>query len=349
MRTAKDLGPNGSTRRPDAEGAEMKLATYFDGKPRIGVADGLDLWDLREVYSRYLFEIERAPACREVAKTLVPSDMALFIRLNHRRLDEFEEALNFVKERRESMGAGAVRPLHGTRLLPPVPAPNKVICCGSSYGEYLEELKIERSKWPQDVKISFLKSPTSLIGHGETILFPPDAHETDYENELAIIVGRTCSDVSERDAAKFIFGYSILNDACVRDIPKWTGGLDSPRGKAGDTFAPCGPWIVPAQYLKGSANDLGLRTTVDGEVRQDSRTSNLLWPVERIVAFISRYMRLLPGDVIATGSTKGNAHTTGKFLKKGQIIRCEIEGIGTLENVAGWKTWKSELKPLSKP
>ena len=329
----------------------MKLASYFNGEARVGIVEAAKVWDLREVYATYLFETERTPRCRELAALQVPDDMALFIRLNHRRLDEFADAMRFVQARPELLARTphAVRSLADTRLLPPVPTPSKVICCGSSYGEYLAEMGLERSRWPQDVKISFLKAPTALIGHGETIRFPPDAKETDYENELTIVIGRTCSDVSESEASKYIFGYTILNDACVRDIPKWTGGLDSPRGKAGDTFAPCGPWIVPSEYLGKHPNDLRLRTTVDGELRQDSRTSNMLWRVERIVAFISRYMRLLPGDVIATGSTKGNAHTTGKFLKDGQIIRCEIEGIGTLENRAGWRTWRSELSPLAAP
>lgn len=329
----------------------MKLASYFDGEARVGVVDSTQLWDLRELYNLYLFETERTPRSRELATLQVPNDMALFIRLNHGRLDEFAEAVRFVQARPELAlrAPGLARPLAGARLLPPVPTPSKVICCGSSYGEYLEEMGLERSRWPQDVKISFLKAPTALIGHRETIRFPPDAKETDYENELVIVVGRTCSDVSESEAPKYIFGYTILNDACVRDIPKWTGGLDSPRGKAGDTFAPCGPWIVPSAYLEGNPNNLRLRTTVDDELRQDSRTSNMLWPVERIVAFISHYIRLLPGDIIATGSTKGNAHTTGKFLKDGQMIRCEMEGIGVLENRAGWRTWRSELPPWPAP
>jgi 2-keto-4-pentenoate hydratase/2-oxohepta-3-ene-1,7-dioic acid hydratase in catechol pathway len=324
----------------------MKIASYLDGSPRIGLVDGDDVWNLRELYSWYIFETERSPHCVSLAERLVPDDMALFIRLHHGRLDEFETALALAKAAGRKDGPAGRRKLSDTRLLAPVLQPTKVVCCGSSYGEYLAELGMERERWPQDVKMSFLKPPTALIGHGETIPFPPDAHETDYENELAIVIGRPCSDIPESEAGKYIFGYSVFNDACVRDIPKWTGGLDSPRGKAGDGCAPMGPWIVPAHYLGRNPNDLGFTTWVDGEVRQKSRTSGLLWPVERIVAFVSHYIRLSPGDVISTGSTKGNAHTTGKFLKPGQVVRCEIEGIGVLENRVGQKTWKSVLKPL---
>ncbi len=333
----------------------MRLATYFDGEMRIGVAvdERNEMWDLRTLYALYLLETERTPGYRALAEMLVPADMALFIRLHHRRLDEFREALAFVTAHRGRLegfslpGTALVRPLDGVRLLPPVMSPSKVICCGNSYAEYLVQQKLPRSEWPQDVKISFLKSPTALIGHRETIHFPPDSREWDYENELAIVIGRPCRDISESQADEYIFGYSILNDACVRDIPRWTGSYDSPRGKACDTFAPFGPWIVPAPYLDGDPNDLRLVTTIDGEVRQDTRTSGCLWTVQRIVAFISRYIRLLPGDVISTGSGPGNALSgPGDFMKVGQVVRCEIEGIGAIENPVGIRRWSSELAPL---
>jgi acylpyruvate hydrolase len=327
----------------------MKLATYVDITPRLGLVDDREVWNLRALYAWYLFETEGTANAEAIAERAVPDDMSLFIRLNHARLPEFASALQLGKERNPDLGARGRRPLDTTRLLAPVLQPSKIVCCGSSYGEYLSELGMDRKTWPQDVKISFLKPPSALLGHKETILFPPDAHETDYENELAIVIGRTCSDVAEADATKYIFGYSVFNDACVRDIPKWTGGLDSPRGKSPDGCAPMGPWIVPAAYLGADPNDLGFTTWVDDEIRQKGNTSGLLWPVERIVAFVSHYIRLLPGDVISTGSTKGNAHTTGKFLRPGQTIRCEIEHVGVLENTVGQKTWKTALAPLPAP
>jgi 2-keto-4-pentenoate hydratase/2-oxohepta-3-ene-1,7-dioic acid hydratase in catechol pathway len=332
----------------------MKLASYFAGEPRIGIADPPDLWDLRDLFSLYLFETERTPHHRALAERLVPGDMALFIRLHHGRLEIFQEAFDFMWSQRQRITASIpkstvefVRPLADTRLLPPVMAPTKIVCCGSSYASYLEEFGLPKSKWPQDVKISFLKPPTALIGQGDTILFPPDSEKWDYENELAIVIGRTCSDIGESEADKYIFGYSILNDVCVRDIPEWTGGYECPRGKACDTLAPFGPWIAPAQYLDGDPNDLRLVTTVDGEVRQDARTSGLMWSIQRIVAFISRYIKLVPGDVIATGSAPGNALSgSGEYLKVGQLVRCEMEGIGVLENKVGVKSWSSKLPPM---
>ena len=147
----------------------MKLATYFDGSPRIGLVDEDGIWDLRSLYSWYLFEKERTPHSARLAEHIVPDDMALFIRLNHTRLDEFATALALAKSQKRGTGPVSPRPLADTQLLAPVLQPNKIICCGSSYGEYLAELGMEKERWPKDVKISFLKPPSALIGHGETV------------------------------------------------------------------------------------------------------------------------------------------------------------------------------------
>lgn len=331
----------------------MNLATYFAGTPRIGVVEGDEIWDLERLYSLYLFETERIGQHAKIAEACVPGDMAMFIRLNHRRMAEYRDALAFARENRAlfeesaaSLG-GLTRPVAKTRLLPAVLNPTKVICAGNSYRKYLIEQNLPLDEWPQDVKISFFKSPTALIGHGETIRFPPDTTEWDYENELTIVVGRPCRDISPDEADDYIFGYTILNDACVRDVPKWSGRYDSPRGKACDTFAPLGPWIVPRQFLAGDPNDLRFRTWIDDELRQDGRTSGLLWPVQRILAFVSRYIALSPGDVISTGSGSGNALTgPGDYMRAGQVVRCEIDGIGTIANPVGLRRWTSHLPPL---
>ncbi|MCO5066725.1 MAG: fumarylacetoacetate hydrolase family protein [Rhizobiaceae bacterium] len=323
----------------------MKLATYFDNGPKLGLVDSSYIWDLRSLTSLYLFEKERLPNCREIAEALVPHDMAMFIRIHHQRTGYFRDMLEVAKQEEWS---GLSQAVDSVRLLPPVLAPARLVGCGSSYRGYLVEMgyKPTEGRWPKDVKMSFLKHPSALVGHNETIFFPEDSKEWDYENELAIVIGKLCSDVSERDAANYIFGYSIFNDACVRDLPSWTNGLDSPHGKAGDFCGPCGPWIVPAEFLGKDPNNLDFTTHVDDELRQKSNTSDMLFPVERFVAAVSRHIRLGPGDIIITGSTKGNAHTTGKFLKVGQVVRCEMEQIGVLENMIGKKKWKSVLEPL---
>ena len=335
----------------------MNLASYLaGGGPRIGVADGADLWDLRRVVALWLFEMERTSRARDLVAALVSHDMALFIRQHHGSLAQFRDALAWARENRDhcvgsaAPGRPLLLPVGEVRLLPPVVQPSKVICAGNSYARYLVDQKLPPDEWPKDVKISFLKSPTALIGHNEPIRFPPDSREWDYEIELTIVVGRTCRDVSPADADRYIFGYTILNDACVRDVPKWSGRYDSPRGKACDTFAPCGPWVVPTEDLAGDPNDLSLRTWVDGELRQDVRSSGLLWPVQRILAYVSRYITLAPGDLISTGSGSGNALTgPGDWMQPGQTVRCEAEGIGTLSNPVGFREWRSELPPLPAP
>jgi acylpyruvate hydrolase len=320
----------------------MRLASYFSDGPRIGVVEGDKMWDLRRAYARYLFETERLVEANAIAERMVPNDMALFIRLNHGRERQYADAIASL---RELDATDLAVPLSSARLLPPILSPDKFVCCGNSYVRHMKEIEY-RTKWPQDVKLSFLKPPSALIGHGETILFPPDSKQWDYETELAVVIGRPCSDIDEADAHSYVFGYSILNDACVRDMPEWTGRYDSPRGKAVDTFAPFGPWIVPATFLDGNPDDLALRTFVDAEERQSDRTSGLLWPIARIVAFVSRYIRLSPGDVISTGSTAGNALHSGKFLKVGQKVRCEIGGVGVLENTVGQREWRGHLPPI---
>lgn len=325
----------------------MKLATYFDEGPALGLVEGSEVWNLRSITARYLFETERLPNAGDVAKQLVPDDMAMFIRLNGKRLSFFEDALGYLLSQRKELGDidRLARKTDKVRLLPPVLRPKKILCCGSAYREYVIELgrTPDDPKWPVDVKISFLKQPSSLIGHKDTILYPPDSEEYDYENELAIIIGDYCSDISESEASRYIFGYAVFNDACIRDLPSYAGGLESPRGKSIDTVAPCGPWIVPSDYLGNDPNDLDFTTKVDGELRQDGNTSGLLWPIERIVSVAARYIRLSPGDIIATGSTKGNALSNGKYLKVGQKVVCEIEGIGSLENTVGQRKWTGDV------
>jgi len=322
----------------------MRLVSFAAPLARIGFLSGDSVVDLRNAYGLYLQERERVGNAAQVAAICVPDRLNDFIRLYSGNMRRFEGLMQYASEEMPRLlELGIAKPQSTTTLLAANPDPNKIICCGNSYARYLTEWGLPKEEWPQDVKISFLKSPASLIGHDAEIRFPPDSEQWDYENELAVVIGAHCSDIEEADASKYIFGYTILNDACVRDIPSWTGRYDSPRGKAGDTFAPLGPCITPAEFLPKSPNELRIRTTVDGEVRQDDTTAGLLWPVERIVAFVSRYMTLSPGDILSTGSTSGNALVCGKWLRPGQTIECEIEGIGLLRSKIARRQWNATL------
>lgn len=320
----------------------MRLVAFRNPHATLGFHVGDQVFDFRRAYALYLDEVERNGDGERVAAACIPADINDFIRIYRGSMRRFEGLMAFADAHGAALAdMGIARPYATTPLMAPNPRPRKIVCCGNSYARYLREWGLPEAEWPQDVKISFLKSPASLIGHRETIHFPPDSHEWDYENELAVVIGSHCSDVTEAEAPNHIFGYTVLNDACVRDIPAWTGRYDSPRGKACDTFAPLGPCITPAEFLPRSPNDLEILTKVDGEVRQHDRTSGLLWPVERIVSFVSRYMTLEPGDILATGSTSGNALVCGKWLREGQTITCSIEGIGTLESGIAKRQWRN--------
>lgn len=326
----------------------MRLVVTKNPHATIGFIAVDHVFDFRRSYALYLDEVEGNGEGQRVAEICIPTDINHFIRQYSGSMRRFEPLVDFaVNNIDELRKMGVVQSVETARFFAANPRPRKIICCGNSYARYLTEWGLPKDEWPQDVKISFLKSPASLIGHKEKIEFPPDSVQWDYENELAVVIGSHCSDISEAEVPNHVFGYTILNDACVRDIPSWTGRYDSPRGKACDTFAPLGPCITPSEFLPRSPNDLAILTKVDGEVRQEDRTSGLLWPVERIVSFVSRYMTLEPGDILATGSTSGNALVCGKWLTPGQTITCSIEGIGTLESQIGRRQWREHNQEVA--
>lgn len=208
-------------------------------------------------------------------------------------------------------------PLDGVRLLAPV-IPSKVVCVGRNYRDHAAELGNEVPEAP----LLFLKPSTAVIGPYEPIRYPADqTSEVHYEGELAVVIGRLISDVSPEDARAGIYGFTCANDVTARDLqraePQWT------RAKGFDTFCPLGPAIATDVDPAG----LRLRTYVDGEVRQDATTAEMIFAAAEITSYVSKVMTLLPGDVILTGTPAG----VGPVLP-GQTVRVEIEGIGLLEN-----------------
>lgn len=207
-------------------------------------------------------------------------------------------------------------PLAQTRLLAPILA-SKVIAIGKNYADHAAEM----GSAPPENPVIFLKPNTSIIGPGVPIVRPPSSERVDYEGELAIVIGRPCKDVKAAQAKSVILGYTVANDVTARDQQKADGQWT--RGKGYDTFCPLGPWIEtdldPA--------DLAISTSLDGEVRQSSRTSLMLHDVGAIVEWISAVMTLMPGDVILTGTPAG----IGPMVA-GQTVSVTVEGIGTLTN-----------------
>jgi len=212
--------------------------------------------------------------------------------------------------------AGPAVPLAGLRLLAPT-LPSKVIALGRNYAAHAAELGNEVPAEP----MIFLKPSTSVIGPGDRIVLPDQSEQVEHEAELAIVIGRLCKEVPLARVPEVILGYTCANDVSARDLQKVDGQWG--RAKGFDTFCPLGPWIA----TDVDPSDLAITCTVDGEVRQDSRTSLLVRPAHELVAWISNVMTLLPGDVILTGTPAGVGP-----LRDGSTVSVSIGSIGTLTN-----------------
>lgn len=204
--------------------------------------------------------------------------------------------------------------LSEVRLLAPV-EPSKVIAVGLNYKSHLGERP--SAAYPG----LFAKLPTSIVATGADIVLPADAKNTHYEGEMVLVIGRRAKDVSEADAKSYVFGVTVGNDVSERDWQR--ADLQWFRAKGSDTFGPLGPSIaVGLNY-----DDLLLQTRLNGEIVQSQRTADLIFPVAQIVSYVSRYVTLLPGDVIYTG-TPG----TTRQMKAGDVVEVELEGVGILRN-----------------
>lgn len=201
-------------------------------------------------------------------------------------------------------------------ILPPV-VPSKIVCVGLNYKDHAEELKMPIPDEP----VIFLKPTTTIIGHEDTIIAPAFCRRVDYEAELAVVISRVCKNISPGEAREYILGYTCLNDVTERFFQNKDGQWT--RAKSFDTFCPIGPWVETEVDWRG----IRVSTYLNGEIKQSSTTSNMIFGVEEIVSFVSRIMTLLPGDIIATGTPPGVGE-----MKNGDEVVVEIEGIGVLKN-----------------
>ncbi len=238
-----------------------------------------------------------------------------------------QKALKHLQSKGNQDLDGTVFPLESVRLGAPVTNPTKIVCIGKAYMSHVQETD---KVVPPDVMVAFHKAPTCLIGPKDRIVAKDLSQQLDYEIELAMVVGRKAKDVPERNAYDYVAGFTVMNDVSYRN-PKGGNSRTSPVAKSPDTFAPLGPWIVTPDEIENPMN-LRLRSFVNGNPRQDANTSTLLWDLRRMISFTSEFMTLLPGDVLSTGTPGGNGIKDGSFLKEGDIVKCEIEGVGVLEN-----------------
>jgi 2-keto-4-pentenoate hydratase/2-oxohepta-3-ene-1,7-dioic acid hydratase in catechol pathway len=248
----------------------------------------------------------------------LPGDMTEFLVAGPAALERAEAAT----------GSGARRlALAQVHLRPPVPHPAKVLGIGLNYASHVAETGATRPEH----QVWFNKQRTCVIGPGEAIEIPRVSAQVDYEGELAMIIGRRCRHVRAADAATVVAGFTVLNDVTVRDwqmrTPTWT------LGKSFDTHGPVGPWIVTSDEV-GDPHRLRLRTWVNGDLRQDASTDDLIFSCWEQIEYLSTVFTLEPGDIISTGTPAGvgMGFDPPRWLADGDVVRIEIERVGTLEN-----------------
>jgi 2-keto-4-pentenoate hydratase/2-oxohepta-3-ene-1,7-dioic acid hydratase in catechol pathway len=285
----------------------MKIARYrYDNKETYGVLNNDSVLSL--------------PALAKENKVQLPENIEDFIAAGENALQTAENLL--LEVNREQLTA-----LNEATLLAPLAQPPKIICLGLNYRDHAKETAAILPKEP----IIFMKPRTAIIGPNEKIN-KSFVKELDYEGELAIIMGTKRKNVPISEAKGCVFGYTVFNDVSAREIQfgdkQWT------RGKSFDTFAPIGPCITTKAQLEDTSN-LRIRTWVNNELRQDGTTRNMVFKVQEIVHQLSQVMTLEPCDIIATGTPAGVAMAMKqpKWLKGGDVVRIEIEGIGILENM----------------
>ncbi|RNB79057.1 FAA hydrolase family protein [Brevibacillus nitrificans] len=215
------------------------------------------------------------------------------------------------------------------KLAPVVPRPSKIVCVGLNYRKHADECNLPYPETP----ILFSKFANALAGHGEDVPLPKESEKIDYEAELAIVIGKRASNVTEEEALSYVYGYCSANDVSARDLQFATSQWL--LGKTCDKFCPIGPYLVSADQV-GNPDQLQIRTYVNGELRQNSNTFDMIFSCSQIISYISRHFPLLPGDVILTGTPEGVI--TGLpvekqvWLKDQDVVSVEIEKLGRLTN-----------------
>jgi len=241
-------------------------------------------------------------------------------------LERGRATMNLAQEIAASTSVGF--PLKDIQLLAPLLNPSKVIAIGLNYMDHCREQGHEPPKTPK----VFTKFTTAIVGPGATIRWDPKlTQQVDYEAELAVIIGQTTRRVSAVDALEYVAGYTVCNDVSARDLQFSDGQWV--RGKSLDTFCPLGPWIVTQDEVP-DPHDLPIRCSVNEEVLQDSNTNEMIFSIPTLIEFCSRAFTLLPGDIIITGTPHGVGvfRDPQIFLKNGDVVTVEIEGIGSLTN-----------------
>lgn len=299
-----------------------KLLSYqADQDPRSGMLIGDQVYDIAEITGREAFAL--------IDNILRDWTMAEPL------LDAAAEA-----------PSGIPKALADVRLLAPVLRPGAIYCAGANYQDHIDNMarmrKVDMGEKLRDLGLPpyhFMKSPHCIVGTDIRVII--DSRALDYEGELAAVIGRDAFDVAVGDALSYVAGYTVANDMSARDRFMRPGiPLESPfrydwiGHKNFDGSCPTGPFLVPAKFIR-DPQDLRLRTWVNGEMRQDSSTANMIYSLAELIAALSCNITLRPGDLVLTGTPAGVAAETGNFLKAGDLVKVEIESIGAIQNEVG--------------
>ncbi len=294
----------------------MKLATYtYDGSTRLGALVGESLLDLRAAHAA------------ENPGGALPTTLLELVQGGGTAFDAgrgvFEQAAANPVDY-----APHLHPLSDVTLHAPLPRPGKIICVGLNYADHCREQDVPFPERP----LLFTKFTSAVSDPGAPISWPEGSSEqVDFEAELAVVIGREAKNVEEADALDYVAGYMTVNDVSARDVQFADQQWD--RGKGFDTFYPMGPYLVTADEIP-DPQALAIQTRVNGETMQDSSTAEMIFTVARIIAFITRTATLYPGDVISTGTPHGVGvfRSPQVFLKPGDVVEVEVEGLGVLRN-----------------
>ncbi|MBB3114758.1 2-keto-4-pentenoate hydratase/2-oxohepta-3-ene-1,7-dioic acid hydratase in catechol pathway [Paenibacillus phyllosphaerae] len=292
----------------------MKLVTIAKpGKYTLGVKTERGIIDIEEALREQAADF---PVPQEVMAVIEGGQAAV-------------EALDSYVASLKSEDASYVHNEANIALGPCVSQPNKIICVGLNYRKHAEETNAPIPEYP----ILFNKFNNALAGHGQDIVIPKVTRRLDYEAELVIVIGKTTKNVAKEHALEHVFGYACANDLSARDLQKRT--VQWLLGKSCDGFCPLGPYLVTADET-GDPNTLAIRTIVNGEVRQHSNTSDMIFACDEIVSYVSAHMTLVPGDIILTGTPEGVVIDMPKerrvYLQPGDEVTIEIEKLGSLTN-----------------
>jgi len=285
----------------------MRLVTFsHNGQPRLGAL-------VANAAGERVIDLARA-------QPRLPADMLAFLEMGSDALDLARQTVAAASPE-EGLDAAAVS------WLAPVPRPGKIIAIGQNYAAHAAEGNAPPPQYP----IVFAKYANTVIGHKAPIVLPRISSQVDYEGELGVVIGRRAKAVSEEAALSYVAGYLCFHDVSARDYQMLTSQWT--LGKTFDTFAPMGPALVTADEVP-DPQALRVRTVVSGEVLQDGHTGDMIFSVAFLVAYLSAVMTLEPGDVIATGTPPGvgMARKPPRWLRPGDVVRIEIDGVGVLEN-----------------